>query len=42
MMTATMNAMLKEFLEVCSSEPALSLFLQWGKPGDYAPGHVDA
>ncbi|MGJ3251152.1 MAG: ChuX/HutX family heme-like substrate-binding protein [Elainellaceae cyanobacterium] len=25
-----------------SSQPALSLFLQWGKPGDYAPGQVDA
>jgi putative heme iron utilization protein len=24
------------------SEPALSLFLQWGKPGEYAPGQVEA
>ncbi|MBD2042825.1 ChuX/HutX family heme-like substrate-binding protein [Microcoleus sp. FACHB-672] len=23
-------------------EPALSLFLQWGKPGEYAPGQVEA
>jgi putative heme iron utilization protein len=22
--------------------PALSLFLQWGKPGEYAPGQVEA
>jgi putative heme iron utilization protein len=25
-----------------SSEPALSLFLQWGKPGEYAAGQVEA
>lgn len=24
------------------SEPALSLFLQWGKPGEYEPGQVEA
>ncbi|MGJ3246423.1 MAG: hypothetical protein ACFE0I_10155 [Elainellaceae cyanobacterium] len=42
MMTATMTAMLKEFLEDCSSEPALSLLLQWGKPEDCAPRQVDA
>lgn len=24
------------------TEPALSLFLQWGKPGEYAPGQVEA
>lgn len=24
------------------AEPALSLFLQWGKPGEYEPGQVDA
>ncbi len=24
------------------SESALSLFLQWGKPGEYAPGQVEA
>lgn len=24
------------------AEPALSLFLQWGKPGEYAPGQVEA
>ncbi|MEJ6480555.1 ChuX/HutX family heme-like substrate-binding protein [Nostoc punctiforme UO1] len=23
-------------------EPALSLFLQWGKPGEYEPGQVEA
>ena len=23
-------------------EPGLSLFLQWGKPGEYAPGQVEA
>ena len=23
-------------------EPALSAFLQWGKPGEYAPGQVEA
>ena len=23
-------------------EPALSLFLQWGKPGEYEPGEVEA
>ncbi|WNZ22222.1 heme utilization protein HuvX [Leptolyngbya sp. NK1-12] len=23
-------------------EPALSLFLQWGKPGEYTPGQVEA
>lgn len=25
-----------------NSEPALSLFLQWGKPGEYEPGQVEA
>ena len=25
-----------------NQEPALSLFLQWGKPGEYAPGQVEA
>ncbi|MBD2461574.1 heme utilization protein HuvX [Oscillatoria sp. FACHB-1407] len=25
-----------------TSEPAMSLFLQWGKPGEYAPGQVEA
>jgi putative heme iron utilization protein len=25
-----------------TGEPALSLFLQWGKPGEYAPGQVEA
>lgn len=24
------------------SQPALSLFLQWGKPGEYEPGQVEA
>ncbi len=24
------------------AEPGLSLFLQWGKPGEYAPGQVEA
>ncbi len=24
------------------NEPALSLFLQWGKPGEYEPGQVEA
>jgi putative heme iron utilization protein len=24
-----------------SAEPALSLFVQWGKPGEYAPGQVE-
>jgi putative heme iron utilization protein len=24
------------------NEPALSAFLQWGKPGEYAPGQVAA
>jgi hypothetical protein len=23
-------------------KPALSLFLQWGKPGEYEPGQVEA
>jgi len=25
-----------------TGEPALSFFLQWGKPGEYEPGQVDA
>jgi putative heme iron utilization protein len=25
-----------------NDEPALSLFLQWGKPGEYEPGQVEA
>jgi putative heme iron utilization protein len=25
-----------------NEEPALSLFLQWGKPGEYEPGQVEA
>ncbi len=25
-----------------NQEPALSLFLQWGKPGEYEPGQVEA
>ncbi|NJO41507.1 MAG: heme utilization protein HuvX [Cyanobacteria bacterium RU_5_0] len=25
-----------------TGEPSLSLFLQWGKPGEYAPGQVEA
>jgi putative heme iron utilization protein len=25
-----------------TGEPALSAFLQWGKPGEYAPGQVEA
>lgn len=25
-----------------TNEPALSLFLQWGKPGEYEPGQVEA
>lgn len=25
-----------------TEEPALSLFLQWGKPGEYEPGQVEA
>ena len=25
-----------------TGEPGLSLFLQWGKPGEYAPGQVEA
>lgn len=25
-----------------SGDPALSLFLQWGKPGEYEPGQVEA
>jgi putative heme iron utilization protein len=25
-----------------NAEPALSLFLQWGKPGEYEPGQVEA
>lgn len=29
------------FLEE-NGEPALSFFLQWGKPGEYAPGQVEA
>jgi len=29
------------FLDV-EEEPALSLFLQWGKPGEYEPGQVEA
>ncbi|WP_421656567.1 ChuX/HutX family heme-like substrate-binding protein [Leptothermofonsia sp. ETS-13] len=24
------------------NEPALSLFLQWGKPGEYEPGQIEA
>jgi len=24
------------------NQPALSLFLQWGKPGEYEPGQVEA
>jgi hypothetical protein len=38
--TATMTATLKEFLDD-SPEP-VNIFLQWGQPGDYAPGQVDA
>ena len=29
------------FLDV-EEKPALSLFLQWGKPGEYEPGQVEA
>ncbi|AFY68330.1 hypothetical protein Pse7367_0009 [Thalassoporum mexicanum PCC 7367] len=25
-----------------AAEPELSIFLQWGKPGEYAPGQIDA
>ncbi len=25
-----------------ADQPALSAFLQWGKPGEYAPGQVEA
>ncbi|HEY9845468.1 MAG TPA: hypothetical protein V6D03_04660, partial [Candidatus Caenarcaniphilales bacterium] len=25
-----------------TDKPGLSLFLQWGKPGEYAPGQVEA
>lgn len=30
------------FLKAEGAKPALSLFLQWGKPGEYAPGQVEA
>ncbi|AGY57671.1 ChuX/HutX family heme-like substrate-binding protein [Gloeobacter kilaueensis] len=30
------------FLKEEDSKPALSLFLQWGQPGEYAPGQLEA
>jgi putative heme iron utilization protein len=30
------------FLKAGAPKPAMSLFLQWGKPGEYAPGQVEA